>query len=335
MPSTNVTSSKVRSVLLVDDAQDMRALIGFVLDGSPRYRVVGEAGDGAAGIDQCRALDPDLVLLDLSMPGMDGLEALPHLMELGADVVVLSGYAKEAMAEKAVALGALGYIEKGGRPDAVLAALDAILGTTPPVELVVPPVPFAGDGLARSLSGLRRQLARLLEGHGGEDAPGTARLRQLITGLDEAMRLRERLDRLSATTSFDLDALVEQAIEHAGGDQAHRITVVGEAGTCVAHHDASRRILVEVFRNALQHGSGPRVEVTLEDTRVRVHNRVDHQLPGKLSELFLPFVTVEDNPRAGVGMGLAVAAELARLSRVGLGVEPGEGLTMVLDFPTA
>jgi signal transduction histidine kinase len=77
--------------------------------------VVGEAGDGLAGIDAVRMSKPDVVLLDLSMPVMDGLEALPQIRALAptARIVVLSGFSASELTERALEAGADGYLQKG------------------------------------------------------------------------------------------------------------------------------------------------------------------------------------------------------------------------------
>ena len=66
-------------VLLADDQALVRTGIRMIVDAQPDMRVVGEAGDGAEAIDRVRELTPDVVLLDVRMPRLDGLEALPRL----------------------------------------------------------------------------------------------------------------------------------------------------------------------------------------------------------------------------------------------------------------
>jgi DNA-binding NarL/FixJ family response regulator len=101
-------------VVLVDDSEDLRHLMRIALKRAG-YEVVGEAGDGAAGIEVAQAEAPDLVVLDLSMPVMDGLEALPIIRQSCPDatIVVMSGFGAAQMTEKAMARGADGYLQKG------------------------------------------------------------------------------------------------------------------------------------------------------------------------------------------------------------------------------
>lgn len=112
-------------VLVVDDYDDVRMLLRMKLEGLG-YDVVGEAADGHEAVHLATTHRPDLVLLDVAMPRMDGLEALPLIREAveGVKVVVLSGFDQGAMAEKALAAGASRYVEKGH----ALADLMQVLG---------------------------------------------------------------------------------------------------------------------------------------------------------------------------------------------------------------
>ena len=112
-------------VLIVDDNDDIRRLLRTKLSRSNVYDIVGEAADGQEAIEQARELKPDVVLLDLAMPVMDGLQALPQIRTEvpGARVIVLSGFDHETMAPRALAAGAARYVEKGLRLD-----LDEIIG---------------------------------------------------------------------------------------------------------------------------------------------------------------------------------------------------------------
>ncbi|HVF33080.1 MAG TPA: response regulator [Acidimicrobiales bacterium] len=126
---------KVRT-LLVDDMVELRAMIRLALERSERFEVVGEAGDGQAAIEVATATRPDLVLLDVAMPRMDGLEALPrlraHVPE--ATVIMLSGFSEQRLGARAAALGAAAYLEKGLAPAALVARLLEVLEADRPAD---------------------------------------------------------------------------------------------------------------------------------------------------------------------------------------------------------
>lgn len=117
--STEAPSDELPRVLIADDSDDVRALLRAQLEMDGRFAVIGEADDGAAAVDLARELQPDLVVLDLAMPRLDGLTALPLLREAapGARVVVLSGFEAQSVAPKVMAAGASRCIEKGFRMD--------------------------------------------------------------------------------------------------------------------------------------------------------------------------------------------------------------------------
>jgi two-component system response regulator EvgA len=123
-----------RSVLLVDDNARVRATLAMLLRWSRGWEVVGEAEDGATACALAAARRPDLVLLDLSLPDGDGLSLLPRLRALDPPprVVLLTGEPADLMRERALALGAAGYLEKTMPPDELLAKLDALVVAAPP-----------------------------------------------------------------------------------------------------------------------------------------------------------------------------------------------------------
>jgi CheY-like chemotaxis protein len=102
-------------VLLVDDAAELRFFLRHILEETGRFNVVGEAADGIAAIEQALQLQPRVVLLDVAMPKLDGLGALPHIRKSAPDaiIIVLSGFGAEQMQAKAMDAGAAAYIEKG------------------------------------------------------------------------------------------------------------------------------------------------------------------------------------------------------------------------------
>lgn len=102
-------------VLLVDDVAVIRHACAKALEASGRFTVVGEAENGAVGIRMADDLKPDIVLLDLSMPKVDGLEAIPRILGVSplSKVVVLTGLDEDNVARQAKALGADAYLVKG------------------------------------------------------------------------------------------------------------------------------------------------------------------------------------------------------------------------------
>jgi DNA-binding NarL/FixJ family response regulator len=102
-------------VYLCDDVPEFRSLMRFALEDDQDIEVVGEAADGHGAVSGVRETLPDVVLLDLSMPGYDGLQAIPRLREVAPDtsIVVLSGFTAARMAPQVLAAGAHSYIEKG------------------------------------------------------------------------------------------------------------------------------------------------------------------------------------------------------------------------------
>jgi DNA-binding NarL/FixJ family response regulator len=115
-------------VFLCDDVPELRALLRYGLEEDAELSVVGEAGNATDAIAAVGDLRPDVVLLDLSMPGMDGLEAIPRLREISPDtsIVVFSGFAADRMRQPALELGAARYVEKGEPLEAVRATVHEV-----------------------------------------------------------------------------------------------------------------------------------------------------------------------------------------------------------------
>jgi DNA-binding NarL/FixJ family response regulator len=112
-------------VFLCDDVPEFRALLRLVLEGDGELTVVGEAGDGEACVTGVRESQADVVLLDLSMPGRDGLEAIPMLRAAapGCAIVVLSGFDADRLAPQVIGAGACSYVEKGDSFDTICRAV--------------------------------------------------------------------------------------------------------------------------------------------------------------------------------------------------------------------
>ena len=103
------------SVVVCDDVPELRQLARAVLEEGGEMEVVGEAGDGRAAIEVVQRHQPDVVVLDLSMPELDGLEAIPliHQVAPKAEIVIFSGFEEGKVAEVALRLKASRYVRKG------------------------------------------------------------------------------------------------------------------------------------------------------------------------------------------------------------------------------
>ena len=101
-------------VAIVDDTEDLRFLLRHALERGG-MEVVAEAGNGVEGIDAAREHQPDVVLLDLAMPVLDGRAALPRIRREAptARIIILSGFGADLLSDELLELGATGYIEKG------------------------------------------------------------------------------------------------------------------------------------------------------------------------------------------------------------------------------
>jgi YesN/AraC family two-component response regulator len=116
----------------VDDSEDLRELLSMVIDRHPEgWRVVATAAEGEQGIEEARTAQPDLVLLDIAMPVMDGLQALPRIKEAApnAVVVMLSGYPFSTAGQGALNAGAHGYLEKSDLVKGLIPRLQRIIET--------------------------------------------------------------------------------------------------------------------------------------------------------------------------------------------------------------
>ena len=117
-------------VLIADDDDLMRAGLKAVLSSDPSIELVGEAGDGRAAIEQALALAPDVILMDVRMPGMDGIAATRELVAAApeAKVVIVTTFEDDDYIFGGLRAGAAGFLLKRTRPEDLIAAVHTVAG---------------------------------------------------------------------------------------------------------------------------------------------------------------------------------------------------------------
>jgi DNA-binding NarL/FixJ family response regulator len=203
-------------VLIADDDSDHRLLQRVTLGRSGRFDVVAEAADGEEAVKLAIEHRPDLVLLDLSMPRVDGLEALPQLRDALPEtkVIITSAFARDQFAPAVLRAGAVGYLEKGMPQARVVDEILALAGLLEVVE--------------QAVAAAKAQLAPELQSAG--------RARKFV---DETLRrwdCGEQLDTINLLVS----EVVTNAIVHAGTDvEVSRIEVTDQGLSLPTPREAS------------------------------------------------------------------------------------------------
>ena len=116
-------------VMLVDDASFMRMMLKNILTGAG-YEIVGEAENGAKAIEQFKALKPDLVIMDIIMPEMGGIDAVREILKVdpAAKVLMCSSMGQQSLVVEAIQAGAKDFIVKPFQPSNVLEAVKKTVG---------------------------------------------------------------------------------------------------------------------------------------------------------------------------------------------------------------
>ncbi len=161
-------------ILIADDHALVRAGLRALLVPQPDLEVVGEAADGVTVVEQCRRLAPDVVLMDLSMPGRRGISAIKDLHDTcpGAKVLVVTMHEDETFARQALLAGASGYVLKQSLAAELLSAIRAVhqgqTHLTPKLAAVLatseeePGSPRHGPAALESLTSREREVVTLV-----------------------------------------------------------------------------------------------------------------------------------------------------------------------------
>ncbi|MEU8111612.1 response regulator transcription factor [Micromonospora sp. NPDC048947] len=113
-------------VVVVDDEQLVRAGLRLILEAAEDITVVGEAADGVGALDQAQRLRPDVVLLDVRMPGVDGLTVAPAVVAVGPKVIMLTTFDLDEYVHRALRAGAVGFLLKDTPPRELAAAVRTV-----------------------------------------------------------------------------------------------------------------------------------------------------------------------------------------------------------------
>ena len=118
-----------KNILICDDAAFMRMMIKDILTKNG-YNIVGEADNGAKAVEKYAELKPDLVLMDITMPEMDGIEALKKIKaaDANASIIMCSAMGQQAMVIESIQSGAKDFIVKPFQADRVLEAVQKVVG---------------------------------------------------------------------------------------------------------------------------------------------------------------------------------------------------------------
>jgi DNA-binding NarL/FixJ family response regulator len=164
-------------VLLVDDDDLMRAGLTAVLSSDEAIDVVGEAPDGRAAVERAIELRPDVVLMDVRMPGLDGIAATRELLAVSPDVkvVVLTTFEQDDYIFGALSAGASGFLLKRTRPEELIAAIHTVA---------------AGDSLLSP--SVTRTVIQRLAGQPAPDAVAESRLDELTARERDVLELIAR-----------------------------------------------------------------------------------------------------------------------------------------------
>jgi DNA-binding NarL/FixJ family response regulator len=116
-------------ILLVDDFERWRRFVASLLEENPKLRIIGEASDGLEAIQKTQDLRPDLIILDLGLPKVNGIEAARQIRKLtpASKIIFLSQESSADVVREALSLGAQGYVMKTKVRSDLLAAVEAVI----------------------------------------------------------------------------------------------------------------------------------------------------------------------------------------------------------------
>ena len=150
--------------LIVDDHEVVREGLRLSLSRSPHIRVVGEAGDGQTAIDLAARRRPNVVIMDVRMPGMDGLDATKELTAKTPETAVLifTAYSERSLLARGLESGAKGYILKEAPHETLVRAIEKVAGGESFIDPALMPAFLSGKDREDMLTGREREIQQLL-----------------------------------------------------------------------------------------------------------------------------------------------------------------------------
>jgi DNA-binding NarL/FixJ family response regulator len=166
----------------VDDHPTVRQGLGLMFGESPDLELIGSVQSGEDVLDAIRRLKPEVVIMDVRLPGMDGISALKRIAEVAPEVkaVIFSAYGDKRLLSDAIAAGARGYVLKGSPPEDLLRAIRTVAAGKPFVDPSLSPA--------------------LLMSSVGTDAPLSEREREILQLLAEGLHTEEVARRIGLST---------------------------------------------------------------------------------------------------------------------------------------
>jgi DNA-binding NarL/FixJ family response regulator len=159
--------------LIVDDHEVVREGLRLSLSRAPHIRVVGEAGDGRAAIDLAERRKPNVVIMDVRMPGLDGLDATKELMakEPNVAVLIFTAYSERSLLARGLESGAKGYILKEAPHETLVRAIEKVAGGDSFIDPALMPAFLSGKDREEMLTAREREILQLLaDGMSNADA---------------------------------------------------------------------------------------------------------------------------------------------------------------------
>jgi DNA-binding NarL/FixJ family response regulator len=163
------------TVLIVDDHEVVREGLRLSLSRSPHIRVVGEAPDGASAVTLAERRRPNVVIMDVRMPGMDGLEATREITKKvpGTSVLIFTAYSERSLLSRGLESGAKGYILKEAQHQTLVRAIEKVAAGDGFVDPALMPDVLAANQREDMLTAREREILELLaDGNSNSDVAG-------------------------------------------------------------------------------------------------------------------------------------------------------------------